>query len=477
VGAPNPKPVTSPKAKPAAAPKASPDVQDAFICLPGQAVECHRTKGKVRVILRKHRDVLFDINLKKGALYTVEATSDFYCYRDKKIKRSVQFKDGERLNLWISRDFAGSLVLKTEGRILGDYPVNRFDTYNYGFDPQAKPEPFMVVMGHNPSSSMLLTAEDPYGFASTQRLFKPWLSPKLGSMSDFGSQFAYNETPEPDIQEYMAVTEAQAHEIQPQVLKQLASGVAVTGGPLEIFVAPKPDQPQSLLTTALGLTVAFVSSNPFKETAGYLFEHRKMLDSRWMKVFIEQKEKGKFRVLLKGHSMTTLNALKAGVITKLPKPAHISVPLGTPQSAFLDGSFSRTGSKGYGGFKRIISTCVKNGRAGLKVQAIGTVIDLVIDVHTVFYDEKGSHDVSEFIGRATVSLLKAGATALIGSMAAAGIVAGIAAAVGAGILAAGALPVIAVAALVIGGYIAAAYLVDGIDSHFKLKDRVAEIAR
>ena len=458
-------------------PSVSPDVQDTFICLPGQEIECHRTKGKVRVILRKHRDVLFDITLMKGAVYTVESDCDFYSYRDKKIKRSVQFVDGERLNLWISRNFTGNLILKTNGTVLGSYPVNRFDTYDYGSDPRVKPEPFMVVMGKNRRSSPVQTADDPYGFANTQRLFKPWLDPKLDLLTGFGSLYKYSEAAEPEIQEYMAVTEALAHEIQPQVLKQLESGVAVSGGPSEIFVAPIPDQPKSLLSTALGLTIAFVTSNPFKESAGYLYEHRKMLDNRWMKVFIEQKEKGKFRVLLKGHTVTTLNSLSNGVISSLPKVKHISVPLGTPQSAFLDGSFSRTGSKGFGGFKRIISTCVKNGKAGMKVQAIGTVIDLIVDVHTVFYDEKGSSDISEFIGRASVSLLKAGATALIGSMAAAGIVAGIAAAVGAGLLAAGALPVIAVAAIVIGGYIAAAYLVDEIDTYFQLKEKAAIFAR
>lgn len=52
---------------------------------------------------------------------------------------------------------------------------------------------------------------------------------------------------------------------------------------------------------------------------------------------------------------------------------------------------------------------------------IGRVIDLIGDTNTVFVDENGSKDLSEF--RAGVSLVKAGPTAAIGGLPAAALVA------------------------------------------------------
>ncbi|MDI7065495.1 hypothetical protein QMO17_30050, partial [Klebsiella pneumoniae] len=46
------------------------------IDLPGEPVECW-AESDITVLLRKHRDVIFDIQVKKGASYTVEATEDW----------------------------------------------------------------------------------------------------------------------------------------------------------------------------------------------------------------------------------------------------------------------------------------------------------------------------------------------------------------------------------------------------------------
>lgn len=90
--------------------------QEECIDLPGETVQCLRRKDNIRIILRKHRDVIFDLKLGHGKSYTVEATqSDFYNARDKKLvyvlaEGKVTFKDGERLHLWITRGFKGELV-------------------------------------------------------------------------------------------------------------------------------------------------------------------------------------------------------------------------------------------------------------------------------------------------------------------------------------------------------------------------------
>lgn len=67
------------------------DVQEVCIDLPGEVVQCWRSSDHIRVRLRKHRDVFFDLNLNTGSTYTVESRSDFYCPRDKKLLKKSSF--------------------------------------------------------------------------------------------------------------------------------------------------------------------------------------------------------------------------------------------------------------------------------------------------------------------------------------------------------------------------------------------------
>jgi hypothetical protein len=86
--------------------------QEVCIDLPGETVQCWRSSDNIRVRLRKHRDIFFDINLKASAIYTVESAFDFYSPRDKKLLKRANFWDGERFNVWVGRGFKGKLVLK-----------------------------------------------------------------------------------------------------------------------------------------------------------------------------------------------------------------------------------------------------------------------------------------------------------------------------------------------------------------------------
>lgn len=142
---------------------ASSSVQEHCIDLPGESVQCWvggKTE-KLKVILRKHRDVVFDICLGDGKIYTLEAPeSDFYSQRDKKIilssrKDETKFKDGERFHIWISRDFKGSLLLKSDGEIKYKINPSLWDIQKYGNDPKEKPAPiiFSVSNATQPSSS------------------------------------------------------------------------------------------------------------------------------------------------------------------------------------------------------------------------------------------------------------------------------------------------------------------------------------
>lgn len=133
--------------------KIEPTHQEVCIDLPGETVQCWRSADKVKVILRKHRDIIFDLHLENGKTYEVHTTdSDFYNARDKKIifakrREAVAFKDGERLHLWLTRSFKGSLVLKCAGETLMKISPNEVDKNQYDQEPKTKPAPIIVSLG------------------------------------------------------------------------------------------------------------------------------------------------------------------------------------------------------------------------------------------------------------------------------------------------------------------------------------------
>jgi hypothetical protein len=133
--------------------------QELCIDLPGESVQCWRSHDKLKVILRKHRDVMFDLNLGTGKTYTVHATdSDFYNARDKKIvyakrREMVSFRDGERLNLWVTRAFKGALILQWEGQVILKITPSEIDPHQYDDAPTTKPAPIIVALG-KPAASI-----------------------------------------------------------------------------------------------------------------------------------------------------------------------------------------------------------------------------------------------------------------------------------------------------------------------------------
>ena len=472
-----------PKAKPI-----PPKTQRVCIDLPGEEFSCYLTEPNLEVMLRKHRDVVFDIKQENGASYTVEADrSDFYNARDKKLverkkKHKVTFKDGERLHVWISRDFMGSLILKEGNFILGTFFPNQLDRTAYGSDPATKPEPMVIAIGKNKTSNApftMCTPEDPLGIAGNldaqKALYEQWLKDikTHGTSIDYSRYFQPKETEINETQEYVVVAQVLAHEIQPQVRAQLESGMAVQDLPEKIFV---PITVETALVAASAKFADAIFESTWKEVAGYAQEHWKQFSKLKMTVRIEQKVKGKFVAVFKGKVLAkriakTAAKQVAGVAAQKAKVVVQRAPLGSAGSAFLDGGFGKTGKAGYGGVKRIAMTSASNFKSGMKIQIIGTVYDLYGDMKTVF-GENGSSDMSEFLGRAGVSLVKAGATAVLGSLLAAGIfaIAGTVATVVS-------VPVLAVAAVVVGGYIVAATAVDLIDAALDGKERVAQWAR
>ena len=128
----------------------------ACIDLPGEPVNCWADTD-LTVLLRKHRDVVFDIELKKGATYSVEATHDWmYDVKRKKRVQKGQFQDGERYHVWVGRDFKGELVLSTNGSVLHRYSLADLLLQGESSDPKVKPAPLILTLGVQPGSTAQL---------------------------------------------------------------------------------------------------------------------------------------------------------------------------------------------------------------------------------------------------------------------------------------------------------------------------------
>jgi hypothetical protein len=468
-----------------------PKTQRVCIDLPGEEFSCYVSEPNVEVMLRKHRDVVFDIKQGNGAIYTVEADqSDFYNARDKKLverkkKHKITFKDDERLHIWVSRDFKGKLILKQGAILLGEYFPNQFDRTSYGPDPITKPEPMVIAIGKRQVASSVLgmcTKEDPFGMAANHEAqkehYEQWLKDmrKHGSSIDYSRYLKSSESDIDEIQEYVVVAEVQSHEILSHVRTQLESGKAVQDFPEKIFA---PITAETALVAASAKFADAISESTWKEVAGYAQEHWKQFSKLSMTVRVEQKIKGKFVAVFKGKvlakKITSAVAKQVvGVAAQTVRTTVHRVPLGSASSAFLDGGFGKTGKAGYGGIKRISLTSASNFKSGIKIQIIGTVVDLYGDMSAVF-GKNGSNDLSELLGRVGITLLKAGATAVLGSLLASMFLSwAVAGVVLVGIAAA---PVLLIVGLVISGYIAAATLVEIVDSSVDGKERVAQWAR
>lgn len=316
----------------------------------------------------------------------------------------------------------------------------------------------------------MCTPDDPFGLGQIDPFRKQLLSPLVDDLQQYGTTFPYSQALDrkPEIHEYAAITIAEPSELL-QTAKDKIAHLGYFEGNASSAFAVTQKAGGTLINASIQVLDALGESNVFKESAGYLQEHWKHLDKVLMKVRIERAPIGKFKVIFVGKMLKAATSATTQAIGATLQKKTISKSIGSSGTSWIDGGFTRRGRGGFGGAKRIFLTSASNFKSGMKIGAIGTVIDLMLDVKSVF-GENGSKDFSEFFGRAGVSIAKAGATAALG---------GLFAAVSMTILfAAGvALPVAAVALVAVAGYIAAATIVDMIDSSFSLKERAASLAR
>lgn len=168
-------------------------VQEHCVDLPGESVQCWLGGGtdKLRVVLRKHRDIIFDINLGNGKTYTLETTeSDYYNARDKKLiyaarNGKTEFKDSERFHVWVSRGFRGALVLKLDGRTIFKVEPNKWDTREHSDDPREKPAPIIVALGKSSNSCSIpekIRAQSSDGAQTSSRVKSGIRAPNSASL-------------------------------------------------------------------------------------------------------------------------------------------------------------------------------------------------------------------------------------------------------------------------------------------------------
>lgn len=151
------------------------DAKPQAVCidLPGESVQCWRSTDKIQVILKKHRDIIFDLKLNAERKYTVESTgSDFYHADKKKLiagrgMQRVLFNDGERVHFWVSRDFKGELLLKSAGQIMLKIEPGKLDVKQYDNSPSTKPDPIVVAIGGSADAAKA------QGIQATQQSMRP----------------------------------------------------------------------------------------------------------------------------------------------------------------------------------------------------------------------------------------------------------------------------------------------------------------
>jgi hypothetical protein len=147
-----------------------------YIDLPGENPKSKLWPGVNNlIILRKHRDVVFDVKLGNGVTYTVltdRPQSEYGRFYDPKRNLNVTkvtFKDGEPCHVWVGRTFEGSLILTQGDKELGRYPIRKMDcTQGCTEDPKDKPAPMLIVLHDDKElAKSLLTLQDA-ALASTQ---------------------------------------------------------------------------------------------------------------------------------------------------------------------------------------------------------------------------------------------------------------------------------------------------------------------
>jgi hypothetical protein len=374
------------------------------IDLPGEPVECW-VETDVTVLLRKHRDVIFDLHIKPGSTYTVEATEDWiYDVAKKKRIKQGQFSDGQRYHIWISRDFKGYLLLKQDGKELQRYSMFQLRLTSGDSDPKFKPDPIIIAMGRNAANSL------PAGVESRAAGLGPSQVVGPAALSGFGGAPVLDHSallrtqqwfplpielsPETTVAppQVAHVVEVEKRSIPQEVLDQVAAG-----GADETAIDTNKIATRNWLLGQLAGAAAFLNDN--KQWITELWAER----FRLMKI-VHKNAGERWYVVFTGNPRLrkVITAAKYGV--KHEKVLTIAGGAGAVKSG---AAAAWEGSKG--AFKK----------AGLIALVFTITLDTaewLHDYEQVGPDGKHKRDFADLLGKIGIDLAKAGLSAAIASL-------------------------------------------------------------
>lgn len=437
----------------------------ACIDLPGEPVNCW-AETDLTVLLRKHRDVIFDIELKKGATYSVEATHDWmYDVKKKKRVRKGQFQDGEWYHLWVGRDFKGELILSMNGSVLHRYRLADMSLPGESSDPKVKPAPLILTLGSRPASIVQVQSA-----GARQQHISLFAKPSLlvcrntdgelpgaawwGEMIplDFGVQARASTTaPRPASFEVHAEEESVVHVLE----------VSLVNAPAEVVAFAENGGEDTALDTNKIVTRNWLVGQLTGATS-FVKDNLQELRDLWNRSFrlmqiVHPKAGAKTYIVFRGNSRLRKVITGTRYAAKSSKILAITAGTGTFESAA-----AAAWEAGKGAFKRA------TGLALIFTIALDTA-EWYRDYSKIDPNGKHSKDLFDLFAKVGVDLVAAGISATVSTA----LVGAVTTALLATTLIASA-PVWAVAAAAIGVTVAVGYFINLADNEFHITTWVAE---
>ncbi|MBN3818236.1 hypothetical protein G3N57_17220 [Paraburkholderia sp. Se-20369] len=375
------------------------------IDLPGEPVSCW-AETDVTVLLRKHRDVIFDLHTSKGATYSVEAPDDWiYDVTQKKRVKQGRFSDGQRYHIWIGRDFKGELILKRDEKVFQRYTMHQFGLVDASSDPKVKPEPIIIAMNFNKPAGQppfAATQVRPLGASGnsnaqgsvlggvqTPGSFNPLSDEQLGA---FPLPIKLSQDADVKSTQHAYVTEVNMASVPREVLDALSSG-----GAEETAIDPSKIATRNWLTAQLAGVAAFLNDN------------KKWADELWSQKFrlvkVTHRNAGvRWYVVFSGNQRLRemMSASRYGV----QHEKVLTIAGGAGNAASLHAAAKEAFK---GAFR-------KAGRIALVFTIALDTAEWLRDYEQIDSNGKRGKHVSDLLGKIAIDLTKAGLNAVVTSI-------------------------------------------------------------
>ncbi|QCP53170.1 hypothetical protein FAZ95_29290 [Trinickia violacea] len=391
-----------------------------YIDLPGEPPKSKLWPGVNNlIILRKHRDVVFDIKLGNGATYTVTTDrpqSEYGRFYDPKRNLNVTkvtFKDGEPCHLWLGRTFQGSLILKQGDKLLGRYPIRKMD-YTQGCteDPKDKPAPIIIAMGLAQKAEQATTVSSSRTPQSPEKILFP--RPTVPGLTDDSLIFDQSlmqeqlacRLPIKLAQDLTVAPPQEAHivEVDARSIPEELLDAVAAGGSDETAIDNNKIATRNWLFGQLGGALGFFSDN--KEWIREIWSEK----FRLMKI-VHKNAGERWYVVLTGNPRLRKYLTAARYGAKNEKVLTIAGGAGT-----LESGAAAAWEASKGAFKK----------AGLLALIFTVALDTaewLHDYQQIGPDGKPKKDFADLLGKIGIDLAKAGLSAALASIAVGAVIA------------------------------------------------------